>query len=237
MGRSSEEVVRFAVGGPGEPRSLVWRVWKPKGKSDLYISGRTQVGVWKVSLHKSGVWRFAFTKEYWETHGEEDADRLIERWDRPQPLYGGITPAFEIVVPSAELALPRQPLPGDRKKHLKNVTWFGPAPEGFAKQFLVSYTEPGQPVTDTDVEILASFALPDGRTVVITVMEHAISEEQQKQIEDYQRAMAEGFSQAAPEVQNAFGAALEPRGYLYGYNDHGTRFFIDIAGDPIIDAT
>jgi len=53
---------------------------------------------------------------------------LIEQWDRPQPLYGGVTAAFEIVVPSAELALPRQPLLEDRKKHLKNVTWIRPAP-------------------------------------------------------------------------------------------------------------
>ena len=64
MGKPRSEVVRFAVGGTDEPRSLVWRVWATKGKSDVYISGRTQVGVWKVSLHESGVWRFAFTKEY-----------------------------------------------------------------------------------------------------------------------------------------------------------------------------
>ena len=40
MGKPRAEVVRFAVGGPDEPRSLVWRVWTTKGKSDLYISGR-----------------------------------------------------------------------------------------------------------------------------------------------------------------------------------------------------
>jgi len=160
---------------------------------------------------------------------------LIEQWDRPQPLYGGVTAAFEIVVSSAELALPRQPLLEDRKKHLKNVTWIRPAPGGFAKHFVVMYTEPGQPVPDTEVEILASFTLPDRRTVVITVFEHAISEEQQEQIEAYQRAMAEGMSQATPGAQAAFEAALEPRGYLYGHNEHGTRFFIDIAGSPILD--
>ena len=40
MGKPRAEVVCFAVGGPDEPRSRVWRVWTTKGKSDLYISGR-----------------------------------------------------------------------------------------------------------------------------------------------------------------------------------------------------
>jgi len=46
-------------------------------------------------------------------------DRLFGQWERPQPLYRGITSAFNIIVPSADLALPREPLPEDAKKHLK----------------------------------------------------------------------------------------------------------------------
>ena len=124
---------------------------------------------------------------------------------------------------------------GGPQKALEERYLDSTCPGGFAKHFVVMYTEPGQPVPDTEVEILASFTLPDRRTVVITVFEHAISEEQQEQIEAYQGAMAEGMSQATPGAQAAFEAALEPRGYLYGHNEHGTRFFIDIAGSPILD--
>ena len=100
MGKPRAEVVRFAVGGADEPRSLVWRVWTTKGKSDLYISGRLQGGDWKVSLHESGDWRFALTREFSQAQGMDE--RLIfEKWERPQPLREGVTPAFEIMVPSS----------------------------------------------------------------------------------------------------------------------------------------
>ena len=235
MDRSKEEVVRFAVGGPDEPRSCVWRVWKGKGTSDVYIAIRTLGGVLKVSLHESGVWRFGLTKEFWETRGENDADRLIEKWERPQPLREGVTSAFDIIVPSAELALPRQLLSESAEKHTKNVAWVRPAPEGYATHFIVMYTEPGEPVPETEVEILANFSLPDGRTVIITVFEFAMSAEEQRQIEVCRRAIAEAMRQADSEAQAAYRAALEPRGYLYGHRNIGTRFFIDIAGSALLE--
>ena len=235
MDRSKEEVVRFAVGGPDEPRSCVWRVWKGKGKSDVYIAIRTLGGVLKVSLHESGVWRFALTKEFWEMRGENDADRLIEKWERPQPLHEEVTSAFDIIVPSAELALPRHPLPESAKKHTKNVTWVRPAPEGYATHFIVMYTEPGEPVPETEVAILANFSLPDGRTVIVTVFEFAMTAEEQRQIEVSRGAIAEAMRQADSEAQAVYQAALEPRGYLYGHNTFGTRFFIDIAGSSLPD--
>lgn len=235
MGRSGEEVVRFAVGGPNEPRSFVWRIWTGKGTSDVYVAIRALGGVLKVSLHESGVWRYAFTKEFSEARGKKDADRVIERWVRPQPLYGGVTSAFEIVMPSAELALPRQPLPESARKHLKKVTWLRPAPEGHAKHIIVMYTEPGEPVPETDVEILANFPLPDGRTVSVTVFEFPVSADNQQKLEAARRAIAEGMRQSSMEGQAALQAELELRGYLYGHNEHGTRFFIDIAGDPVLD--
>jgi hypothetical protein len=163
-------------------------------------------------------------------------DRLIfEQWERPQPLREGVTSAFEIVVPSAELALPRQPLPEDRKKHTKKVTWFPPAPEGCATHFIVMYTEPGWPTPEAAPDFLSIFPLPDGRTVSIMVLEQAIPEDQQRQIEAYRQALVEEIRQSSAESRAAFEAALELRGYLYGHNEFGTRFFIDIAESPLLE--
>ena len=155
---------------------------------------------------------------------------MVAQWDRPQPSRQGITPAFDIIVPSAELALSRQPLPEDDQKHLKNVTWVRPAPEGFAKYFRVMYTEPGEPVPKTAAEIFASFVLPDGRTVIVAVFDRAVSTEKQQHLDAIRSAIVERMRQASAEVQAAYENALEPRGYLYGHNDYGTRFFIDISG-------
>ena len=138
-------------------------------------------------------------------------------------------------MPSVELALLSQPLPVRTKKLTKNVTWVRPAPEGYATHFIVMYTEPGEPVPETEVEILANFSLPDGRTVSVTVFEFAMSAEDQRQIEVCRRAIAEAMSQANSEAQAAYRAALEPRGYLYGHSNIGTRFFIDIAGSALLD--
>ena len=234
MGKPRAEVVRFAVGAPDEPRSLVWRVWMTKGKSDLYISGRLQGGDWKVSLHESGDWRFGLTCEFAKARGM--AERLIfEQWERPQPLRDGVTSAFEIMVPSAELALPRQPLPEDRRKHTEKVTWFPPAPEGCATHFIVMYTEPGWPTPEAAPDFLSIFTLPDGRTVSIMVLEQAIPVDQQRQIDACRQALVEGMSRASAESRVAFEAALEPRGYLYGHNEFGTRYFIDISGSPLLE--
>jgi hypothetical protein len=234
MGKPRAEVVRFAVGAPDEPRSLVWRVWMTKGKSDLYISGRLQGGDWKFSLHESGDWRFGLTREFAKARGM--AERLIfEQWERPQPLRDGVTSAFEIMVPSAELALPRQPLPEDRRKHTEKVTWFPPAPEGCATHFIVMYTEPGWPTPEAAPDFLSIFTLPDGRTVSIMVLEQAIPVDQQRQIDACRQALVEGMSRSSAESRAAFEAALEPRGYLYGHNEFGTRFFIDISGSPLLE--
>jgi hypothetical protein len=152
-------VARFAVGIEDGPRSAVWRLWTQKGKSDVYnIAARAQGGHFKVSLHESGEWRFAFTKEHWKgrasTGGE---DRVIERWRRP-PSVEGVTRAFTVIVPSGEIGLPRHPLTGKAKKYTKNVTWVPPASEGFATHFVVMYIDPGGPELDEQ----ARLRLPNG---------------------------------------------------------------------------
>jgi hypothetical protein len=97
------------------------------------------------------------------------------------------------------------------------------------------YTQPGEPVPETEVEILANFWLPDGRTVSVTVFENAMSAEEQRQIEGWRRAIAEAMRQADSEARAVYETMLEPRGYLYGHDGHGIRFFYDIVGSALLD--
>jgi hypothetical protein len=232
VARLREEVVRFAVGSADGPRSTVWRIWTDRGNSNVYIAARVLGGVVKVSLHQSGVWRFAFTDEHWEGGSAPEVgegDRLIERWNPPQS-YQGVTAAFMIAVPSAEIGMPRRPLPESAQKYTKNVKWVQPAPKGFATHFIVMYIEPGVPVPGDGVQILSSFVLSDRRTVSVMLLEQAISAEQQRQIESARQSIIQLVRQGRAADRSSLEAALEPRGYLYGHNEFGTRFFIDISG-------
>lgn len=236
MGRPRENVVRFAVGGPNRPRSTVWRLWTGKGTSDVYISARTLGGALKVSLHESGTWRYAFTADYGEQRASTgDEDRVIERWKRPPPI-NVITSAFMVVVRSGEIGLPRHPLPERAKKYSRNVTWVPPAPRGSATHFIVMYTEPDGPVPGDDVRFVSRFELPNRQTVSVMVHEQAISEEQQRQIEAGRQAIAEQMRLTLRAADRAaLEPWLEPRGFLYGHNNLGTRFFIDISGSFLFE--
>ena len=239
MGKPREEFVsRFGVGAEDGPRSAAWRLWTGKGTSDVYLAARTLGGHVKVSLHESdapGSWRFAFTEKYWEgrlsTAGE---DRVIERWNRPPPIEG-ITSAFMVVVPSGEIGLPRHPLTEKAKKYTRNVTWVPPAPVGFATHFMVLFTQPGGPTPSEDIRFVSRFELPNQETVSIMVHEQEISGEQAQQLEAARREMARAVSQGPEEERAALEAGLEPRTWLYGDNEIGTRFFIDLSGGYLFE--
>jgi hypothetical protein len=236
VGKPREELVaRFGVGAADGPRSAAWRLWTGKGDSNVYIAARTLGGDLKASLHESGVWRFAFTDVYWERRASPDAeDRLIERWDRPEPI-NGMTSAFMVVVPSGEIGLPRHPLTEKAKKYTRNVTWVSPAPEGFATHFTVMYTDPGGPEPDEHDRFVDRFRLPNGQTVSILIQEHAISEAQKQQLEAAREQMASTVRQAPESDRVALEAWLEPRTWLYGHNEIGTRFFINISGGYLFE--
>jgi hypothetical protein len=68
------QIVRFAVGSPDGPRSRTWRLWVPKGKSDVYVSSRRIASSIKVSLHEPGPARFALTSEFLRGSGFQAPD-------------------------------------------------------------------------------------------------------------------------------------------------------------------
>jgi len=115
-----DQKVRLAVGAPDGLQSAVWLVFTRRGKSDIYVANRHVAGLLKVSLHESGVWRLAFTREFAATLPSSSPgsdERVQERWSRPNPRKPGWTHAMSIVVPVADLWRPDPPLdfPADIK--------------------------------------------------------------------------------------------------------------------------
>jgi hypothetical protein len=71
--------VRLCVGSLISPRSTVWRFFS--SKSDVYVSHGTN-SIAKLSFHRSGICRDAFTQEFGVPNTM--SDRLIYRWRRAE---------------------------------------------------------------------------------------------------------------------------------------------------------
>jgi len=139
-----QQVLRFAVGTADGPRSSTWRLWVPRGKSDVYVSSRRIANSVKVSLHEPGPARFALTSEFvreQEFVAPEGYDhRMAKEWKRPRTSPGRVARPLAIVVPWDEVI--------DREdRDTDGVLWSAQPPEGCAVHFDIIFVPPGMPVT------------------------------------------------------------------------------------------
>jgi hypothetical protein len=138
-----QQVLRFAVGAADGPRSRTWRLWVPKGKSDLYISGRRVANSVKVSIHEPGPARFALTSEFVREHDFTPPDgrdeRLAIEWNRPRTAPGRIARPLAIAVPWDEVIEREDTDTGD-------VVWTAPPPAGHVVMLDLIYVPVGMPV-------------------------------------------------------------------------------------------
>jgi len=136
-----EQVLRFAVGSAIGRRSRSWRVWVPRRKSDVYISGRSLGASVKASLHESGTSRFALTTEWVRRkrfQAPEGRDqRLAVEWERPRPIPPRrFARPFTIIVPWDEVR--------ERDALEKGaIVWVAPPADGMAVHFDIVYTPAG----------------------------------------------------------------------------------------------
>ena len=79
------DAIRFSVGPWNERYSSVWRIWSNPGSDDVYLGVRALVQYLKISLHKSGKFRVAFTKSYKQIMNADGKGLYIDRanlkWD------------------------------------------------------------------------------------------------------------------------------------------------------------
>lgn len=167
-----DQVLRFAVGSAAGPRSRTWRLWVPKGKSDVYVSSRRLGNSVKVSLHEPGPSRFALTREfiragtYQATEGRDP--RLAIEWERPRPKPPRqVARPFAIIVPWDEVLEREVEETGD-------VVWTPPPPVGRCVHFDLVYTPAGVTVTghpgarSMGTELVGKVELENGEQVFVT---------------------------------------------------------------------
>jgi hypothetical protein len=177
-----DQVLRFAVGSAGGPRSRTWRLWVPRRKSDVYVSSRRVSNSVKVSLHEPGPSRFALTREfaaqgtYQPPEGKDP--RFAVEWERPRTRYPDqMARPLSILVPWDEV----REREGEEKGE---VLWTPPPPEGTCVHYWLVYTPAGVTVIghpaarSMGTQLVGKVALENGEQVFVTSLVRTMDEAQ-----------------------------------------------------------
>ena len=187
-----DQVLWFAVGSPTGPRSRTWRLWVPKHKSDVYISGRSLGNSVKVSLHEPGPSRFALTNEWVRRtgfHAPEGRDRRLGvEWERPRPCPPRqVARPFSIIVPFDEVLDRGRPETGQ-------VVWVIPPPEGTCIPLDIIYTPAGVVITgypgarSMGTKLVSEVQLQNGERVFVTSLVRPMDEATNRYVAKLQSA-------------------------------------------------
>lgn len=142
MTSKNKDIIRFAVGTPENPQSWVWRLWVQG--DEVYLGAKNAIQAFKVSLHKSGIWRIAFVYEL--KRDDENTDRVIVKWKKPEEFAPGWTPSIAVLVSSIK---PSRPF-NNVKVEDKRIVWFSEPQNGKRAIFKVLLSIPG--MTESDLK-------------------------------------------------------------------------------------
>ena len=138
----AQRSIRFGIKDNNSKRAATWKLWTETGggKSELYLANRSLGGTLKASMHQSGSWHIAYTKEVYESRvkgtNTKLKDRFIEKWPRPPEIAPGITLAFRIVTPYSAVTN------STARGNYKGVKWLPNAPESKATEIDIFITKP-----------------------------------------------------------------------------------------------
>jgi hypothetical protein len=139
----------------------VWRL--VVNGDDVFIgASKLSMGVFKVSLHKSGVWVLAATSQSGVVF--ENGNRRARRWNRPLEHAEGVTRGPSVVVPHTSLG--SRPLFPDEAK--KEVIWYAAPSTGEVAEFSMYLVEPhAADRWNPDETVLAELGLARGNRLVL----------------------------------------------------------------------
>lgn len=113
---SAGGTLRFALGSADGSRSNIWTVFGSKNTDDIYVGARDTLPIAKLSLHESGRWRRALTSQGAASHNLPDGvDRVMNRWEVPEPITDGWVHAVSIAIPSSSIQTDPGPLKRPKK--------------------------------------------------------------------------------------------------------------------------
>jgi hypothetical protein len=217
MPSSQRKTLRFAVGSPDEYRSAVWGL-RVQG-NDVYLSARHLDGLMKVSMHRSGIWRLAWTEQS-GIKVTGSPDRVALRWQRPSEFRPGWTQGLAVVVPHSGI---QRPFRHDSAEDLSKVLWVPTPAPGNQHRLTVLFVKPSAPpdswqeVILPDDRQLGTLDLRNGDRVALLQREIAMVEKENLFVIPFVADMRINYDSAVPEVTGAsvFSGGTDDAGYPY----------------------
>jgi hypothetical protein len=209
------------VGTPKGVSSNSWKIWVRR--FDTYVACRDNFREFKVSLHASGIWRVALTKETVAARPElfSGGDRILHKWSPDlssrKPVIG-----FQLIVMNAGLYLQKR----QRRGWPTSVVFVEP-PSNPEEMTILSVTivqsrDPLVLLANQRSAVISLIPLGSDRTVQ-TVATHSIN----SGIESLVRDSFERFLRS-------YDGAIPTRGlfFVHGHREDGTPW---ITAVPFID--
>jgi hypothetical protein len=159
MGKA--DTIRFASGSPSASFSSVWRLVVTR--DDVFIgASKKSMGIFKISLHKSGVWVLSATEQSGATF--RGGNRRAKQWKKPLEHARGVTRGPSVLVPHTSLGS-RPLLPDDDGK---NILWFAGPESSRTVEFSLYFVAPESSTQwDPDQTVLAERHLFGGSRLIL----------------------------------------------------------------------
>jgi hypothetical protein len=220
---------RFGVRDEGGAESSVWRLWRGKRSSDVYLAARTLAGDFKVGLHESGEWQLGLTAQASGVAADVIREKLggrhMARWQRPSGLPWGVR-AFTVYVPTSQLR------PPSGIANMKPIHWVTAAPIGYAVAFTIVFTRADVEMPDgewprasnAETELVGDLPLPNGERVWL--LHHQTPED--PMIQAALSSAREAFNRRPAVLREMqTDSDLDLRCVLIGQDSDGAHLFID----------
>lgn len=223
-----DRTLRFAVGRPEGLRSSTWTVLGHVRDGDVYIGSRSNMRETKLSLHRSGIWRLAYTEESGRS-ATLDGDRVLTRYEPPAEVVKGWRRGATIVIPHSSL---RHAFPEKSPKRGAAISWWATPGVGRAMRFdiLLRLDDDADQLTVNDMAgEVGRIRLGDGAGVWVVATEIASSEDDEREFYEHrQRATSIPGSQ--------LNAMPYPTAMAWGFdNSDGAPMLCDPTA-PVVNA-
>ena len=205
--------IRFGVVDGCGFRAATWNltVSAGEGPSEVYLSCRELKGAIHTSFHPSGKWHATFTQKTFDEDIKDvsppDANRFIQKWQRPPEVKPGITLALKIITPWN--AVQTEIVPGSKKfSEIKSA------------QVLIVFLNPNEKIEITNFDEIGRLELNTGEIVV--VLHHEIQIPKPNIPKESKGTLVKGRSKEDLESDNV-------KGLIFADEPNGTRVLWDCA--------